>query len=87
MTVARSKRSAGCGRRRPSRRAAGARLALESRQSFSPSLAGGPVFDGERVAGMVAAAPAPADQAASAVPVQDLRRFLESARKEIAALH
>jgi hypothetical protein len=65
----------------------GSRLTLETRQSFSPSLAGGPVFDGERVAGMVAAAPAPADRAASAVPVQDLRRFLESARKEIAALH
>jgi hypothetical protein len=67
-------------------RAAGSRLALESGQSLSPSLAGGPVFAGERVAGMMAASPTPAGQAAWAIPAQELQRFLESAREEIAAL-
>jgi hypothetical protein len=67
-------------------RAAGSRLALESGQSLGPSLAGGPIFAGERVAGMVAASPSSAGQAAWAIPAQELRSFLESAREEIAAL-
>jgi hypothetical protein len=67
-------------------RPAGSRLELETGQSFSASLVGGPVFAGNRVVGMVAASPAPAGREARAVPAGDLGKFLEGARKELAGL-
>jgi hypothetical protein len=67
-------------------RPAGSRPELETGQSFSASIVGGPVFAGNRVVGMVAASPAPAGREARAVPAGDLGKFLEGARKELAGL-